>query len=82
MPVILATQETKIGRIAVGSQPGKTVLKTHLKNTQHKKKLGRWRLGGLQFKPSPGKKFKRLYLNQWLGTVIHGCYPSYVKRHK
>jgi hypothetical protein len=34
--------------------------------------LGRQRLGGSQFKVSPGNKFKRPHHNQWLGVVVCG----------
>jgi hypothetical protein len=42
-PVILATQEAKIRRIAVGSQPGEIVLQDPiLKKNIHKKGLAKW----------------------------------------
>jgi hypothetical protein len=40
MPVILATQETKIRRIMVRSQPRQIVHKTLSQKTHHKKRLG------------------------------------------
>jgi hypothetical protein len=39
MPVILATQEAEIRRIAVPSQPGQIVRETYLDKTHHKKRL-------------------------------------------
>jgi hypothetical protein len=41
-PVILATQEAEIKRIAVQGQPRQIFLKTLLGNTQHKKGLMEW----------------------------------------
>jgi hypothetical protein len=40
VPIILATQEAEIRRIAVQSQPRKTVLKPDLEKTHHKKRAG------------------------------------------
>jgi hypothetical protein len=39
----------------------------------------RSRLGGLQYKDSPDKKFMTTYVNIHLGTVVHACHPSYVE---
>jgi hypothetical protein len=40
MPIILASQEAEIRRIAVRSQPRQTVLKTLSQKTLHKKRAG------------------------------------------
>jgi hypothetical protein len=43
MPVILATQEAKIRRLVVQSQPGQIVWETlKLEHTQYKKGLEEW----------------------------------------
>jgi hypothetical protein len=35
----------------------------------------------LSSRPARAKSCKT-HLNQWLGTVIHACYPSYMRKHK
>jgi hypothetical protein len=40
------------------------------------KLLKRWRLGGLWFEVSPGKKFTRPHFNPCLGEVAHACHPA------
>jgi ribosomal protein L31 len=35
-----------------------------------------------KFEASPGKKFTRPYLNQWLGVVVSTCHPIYTGKHK
>jgi hypothetical protein len=42
MPIILATQEAEIRKIAVGSQPGQIVLKTLSGKALQKKGLVEW----------------------------------------
>jgi hypothetical protein len=57
-PVIVATQEEKIRRIVVRSQPGKQFKRPYLEKIQHKKGLAsgsRDRSGGSQFEASPSK---------------------------
>jgi hypothetical protein len=39
-----------------------------------------WKLGGLQFEASPGKKFASPHLNQTVGVVAQLCYPKLHKR--
>jgi hypothetical protein len=60
MPIILATQEAEIRRIAVGSQPGQIVHKTLAQKTLHKKKkrgLVEWlKVKALSSIPSTEKK--------------------------
>jgi hypothetical protein len=60
MPIILATQEAEIRRIAVGSQPRQIVHKTlSRKKSSTKKKSGAGGVAqglGLEFKPQYGKK--------------------------
>jgi hypothetical protein len=46
MPVILATQEAEIRRIAVGSQPGQTVDKKIIKTKQNTKQQQKSQLTG------------------------------------
>jgi hypothetical protein len=60
MPVILATQEAEIRRIAVRSQPGQIVHETQLKKTHHKN-----RAEGPEFKPQYHKKKKKVSLLYW-----------------
>jgi hypothetical protein len=56
-PVILATQEAEIRRIAVRSQPGQIVHKTLFPKTLHKKGLVEWlKVKVLTSSPSTGKK--------------------------
>jgi hypothetical protein len=45
MPIILATREAEIRRIAVQSQPREIVCDPFLENTQHKKRLVVWLSG-------------------------------------
>jgi hypothetical protein len=35
----------------------------------------------IMIRVTPVKKFKKPHLNQWLGTVVHACYPSYARKH-
>jgi hypothetical protein len=42
MPIIIATQEAEIRRIAVQSHPGKIVCETLSRKTHHKKGLVEW----------------------------------------
>jgi hypothetical protein len=44
--------------------------------TKQLKLLKRWRLGGLWFEVSPGKKFTRPHFNPCLGEVAHACHPA------
>jgi hypothetical protein len=59
-PVILATQEAEIRRMAVQSQPGQIVLKTlSRKNPSHKRAGGLAQGVGPEFKPPYHKKKKK-----------------------
>jgi hypothetical protein len=59
--VILATQEAEIGRIAAWSQPGKILLRVSKKGI--KKRAGGVAWGvGLEFKPVPQKKKKKVLI--------------------
>jgi hypothetical protein len=40
MPVIIATQEAEIRKIAVGSQPGQIIHETLFQKTLHKNRVG------------------------------------------
>jgi hypothetical protein len=58
-PVILATQEAEIRRIAVQSQPGQIVCETLSRKTLHKNRAGRVAQGeGPEFNPSTRKNKK------------------------
>jgi hypothetical protein len=41
----------------------------------------RWRSEELWFQVGLGKKFSRPCLNQWLGTMVLACHPSYPEKH-
>jgi hypothetical protein len=72
MPVILATQEAEIKRIAVQSQPGR-IVRSYLENTLHKKGLVEWLKVGPEFKPQYLKKKKKKTNN-----VYYMCIYIYV----
>jgi hypothetical protein len=56
-PIILATQETEIRSIAVGSQPGQIVCETLSQKHHHKKGLLEWlKVKALSSSPSTTKK--------------------------
>jgi hypothetical protein len=56
-PLILATQEAEIRRIAVHTQPGQIVLKTVFQKTLHKNRAGGMAQGvGPEFKTQHHKK--------------------------
>jgi hypothetical protein len=62
MPVILATQEAEIRRIAVGSQPRKIVCKILSQKYLSQKRAGRVAQGeGPEFKPQYQKKKKCIH---------------------
>jgi hypothetical protein len=55
-PVILTTQEAKIRKIAVRSQPRQIVCKTLFQKTLHKKRLVEWlKVKALSSSPSTAK---------------------------
>jgi hypothetical protein len=65
-PVILATQEVEIRRIAVQSQHGKIVCELYLKRTLHTKRAGGVAQGVVpKFKPQYSKKKKNLFGSQF-----------------
>jgi hypothetical protein len=62
IPVILATQEAEIRRIAARSQPGQIVCETLSQRTIHKN-----RAGGVA--EGEGSEFKPQYCEKKIGTV-------------
>jgi hypothetical protein len=71
MPVILATQEGEIRKIAVQSQPGQIVHETLSQKNLHKNRAGGVAQGeGLEFKPQYHKKNKKTTKNQ-KGNLSH-----------
>jgi hypothetical protein len=64
MPIILATQEAEIRRIAVQSQPGQIVHKTPSQKTNPKDRAGRVaQAKGPEFKPQHHKKTQKKRVN-------------------
>jgi predicted XRE-type DNA-binding protein len=57
MPVILATQEAEIRRIAVRSQPGQIIRKTLSQKALHKSRVVEWLK--VNSSPSTAKKKKK-----------------------
>jgi hypothetical protein len=74
MPVILATQEAEIRRIAVQRQPGQIVLKTLSPKTHPEKRVGGVAQGiDPELKPQYHKKKKNCnLLNSYLFSLLAG----------
>jgi hypothetical protein len=80
MPAILATQETEIRKIAVGSQPRKIVCKTLFQKTLHKNRPGGVAQGeGPRFKHryhKKKKKKKKKEIRETISFTIASKYTS------